>query len=354
MQDLPDVSVVDILSALPYTQLTAVLCVCRKWHELRASEPYRAARAAMDERYLVVSIAVGRQGPYRCDRHCEVLVDGRWRERTPLPHDFIGSTTLFCGELIHLGCERPEGRQWSPCCRAFDSEGNAWRSLKWEAGIVWACCAIDAVVVTFSSAEAENRGRLRSLRPGSAAEGWVSIPHPLRDVLSIRCFPPSLCCVEDVLYIVGGEEGIGAVSDALQAFDLSSRRWTVRAPLPEPRCNSMCVELAGSVYAIGGSASGSATTKFGRLRAEVFSYDPRADRWRSEAPLPLEEYGAGSQSSGADLGAVSHKGRVVVIGIRGAPPLALVNGVWTELPPLPPHAVFGTALSAHLASIRLG
>ena len=89
----------------------------------------------------------------------------------------------------------------------------------------------------------------------------------------------SLCCVEDVLYVGGEDEGdgatVGAESDALLAFDLSTRIWTVRAPLPEPCCFPACVQLAGHLYVSGCSAHRD-------LNETVFSYDPRTDLWRSE------------------------------------------------------------------------
>ena len=39
-------------------------------------------------------------------------------------------------------------------------------------------------------------------------------------------------------------EGI-ARGDAVQASDLSTYSWAVRAPVPEPHCNPVCVQLAG-------------------------------------------------------------------------------------------------------------
>ena len=35
------------------------------------------------------------------------------------------------------------------------------------------------------------------------------------------------------------------------------------------------------------------------------------------------------------MSAVAHMGSVCIFGIEGSPPLALVNGAWTALPPLP-------------------
>ena len=374
LQGLPEETVVEILAALPYTEISInVVRVCRKWHELRSSEHFRATRAVVDERGLVV---VGgfdsNEGSSSDDGGtavllCRALVGGRWRERASLPHVFTRNSTSFCGELVLLGLEWRESAP-TTCCRAFNLEANAWRTLQWHNDqFVQACCGTDAVVIAFSRAEVEGchlgPARLRSLRPGST-EGWVSIPDPPLNVL--RFFnglsQPSFCCVDDVLYIVGGAES-GETSDApLQAFDLSRRSWAVCAPLPEPRSYSACVQLAGRLYVIGGLGGGDGGggeyhgNADGEYLASVFSYDPRADQWRSESPLPLRDYGADSPPVG--LGVVAHEGRVVVIGIAAAPPLALVGDVWIELPPLPPRPgssdAAGITRCAHVASLHLG
>ena len=105
------------------------------------------------------------------------------------------------------------------------------------------------------------------------------------------------------------------MSDALQAYDLSTRVWTARlarAPLPEPRCKSACVQLAGRLYVADGRrdyySDGDDDDDRNSI-ISVFSYDPQTDRWRSESPLPR----AASEST--DSGAVAHEDRIVVNGI---------------------------------------
>ena len=199
---------------------------------------------------------------------------------------------------------------------------------------------------------------LRSLRPGSS-EGWVSIPDPPSNVLSFcDTGVPSFCCVEDVLF--GGAHEIGyesdgieeiilTASDELLAFDLSTRTWETRKQLrfTQGCYNSTSIQLAGRLY-IGGQDQLSPV-----ILAEVKSYDPRTDQWRSESPLPLGKYGAGYSRS-ASLRAVAHEGQVVVIGIEGVPPLVLVGDVWTELPPLPLTSdSFIASADVSAASLRL-
>lgn len=338
MLHLPDVTIVHILAALPHTDiLTRAVRVCRNWHALRFTEHFRAARAAVDERGLVV--AGGFDGD-RWNQHCRVLVGGRWFERASLPHEQIANrSVLFRDELVILGN--------SSRSLVFNLEANAWDTLEWgDDGYVWAVCVTDAMVVVFSSEGLGVPSRLRSLRIGDA-EGWGSIPDPPEDVLSHRF--PSLCCVENTLYVFGGVNASGDSSDACQAFDFSSRAWTTLAPLPEPRSTSLCVQLAGCICVVSGES-----VEVDEFVAGVCSYDPQTNKWKSESPLPIGNYGAASISSG--LRAVAHEGRLVVLGICDlAPPLALVDDVWTELPPLPQDPAYpGTTWSfGQMASLRL-
>lgn len=363
MQALPDEIVVQILTALPYTEIaTVVVRVSRKWHDLRSTEPFLAARQKIDERGLVVTGGgfFGLDGDVDdTSVPCHVLC-GRWRERASLPHVFEGGSTSFRGELVLLGSAWRESAPGptSPCCRVFTLESNMWRTLEWEGDDIWACCATDTTIIAFSETANGGRRSLRSLQPEDA-EGWVSIPDPPVDVFSFHDNrSPSLCCVEDVLYIVGGLSDFGGPSDALQAFDLLTRSWTVRAPLPEPRCYSACVRLAGRLYITGGLGSRThRRLEDGHRGASVFSYDPRTDMWRTESPLPI----ISGRADTSMMSAVAHEGRVVVIGIKCVPPLpplALVDGVWTELPPFPSRPFSGgaayTPQGAHVTSLYLG
>ena len=62
----------------------------------------------------------------------------------------------------------------------------------------------------------------------------------------------------------------------------ASGRWEARAAIASgPRQETAAVALGGEVYVLGGF-DGS-----GRVVATVEAYDPRADRWRSVADLPL-------------------------------------------------------------------
>ena len=75
---------------------------------------------------------------------------------------------------------------------------------------------------------------------------------------------------------------VSPVANAQPAPTLASGRWETRATIASgPRQETAVVALGGEVYVLGGF-DGS-----GRVVATVEAYDPRADRWRSVADLPL-------------------------------------------------------------------
>jgi N-acetylneuraminic acid mutarotase len=76
--------------------------------------------------------------------------------------------------------------------------------------------------------------------------------------------------------VIGGQTPAG-VSRRVYAYDPSTKRWSVEAPLPEPRYNAAAAPLGGKVYVAGGVRS------IDPVRS-AFVFDGR--RWRSIAPLP--------------------------------------------------------------------
>ena len=169
MRDLPFETVLQILAAPPYTVIAnAVVRAYRYWHALRASEPFLAARAEVDERGLVVT--GGLDETCRQMKLWRVLIGGRWRERAPINAHFSGCSTSFRGELVLFGSEQRENNTVSPCCLAFNLKANPWRTLEWPDReideFVWACCATDSVVVALLRMQAGDGQRRCS--PGAA------------------------------------------------------------------------------------------------------------------------------------------------------------------------------------------
>ena len=154
------------------------------------------------------------------------------------------------------------------------------------------------------------------------------------------------------LHYFGGMEGTGAQDeggaavadhyvldyDALVAGESST--WGSAAPFPNPRHHMASVVLNGWIYAVGGQQGyyGAATPQ-----ATVHAYDPVSDAWTERASLPLAR---------ANLAAVVHEGRILVMGGEVDPPNGNAADVtaydpeldtWSQLTPLPAARKVGVA-----------
>src|SRR5262249_61643386 len=78
------------------------------------------------------------------------------------------------------------------------------------------------------------------------------------------------------IYVTGSFTG----ERELEIYDARANRWSRGAPLPHSVHHPAAAALAGKIYAIGGYVSGWTPT------ADVFEYDPAADRLRAGATLP--------------------------------------------------------------------
>ena len=112
------------------------------------------------------------------------------------------------------------------------------------------------------------------------ADTWIALP----DMPRAREHNAA-AVVGDRLYVIGGRDG-GRVAET-DAFDFATGRWiTGLAPIPTPRGGLATAVVGDEIVAIGGETPGG-----GAARAEVESYDPAANRWRSLTPLPRGRHG---------------------------------------------------------------
>ena len=139
--------------------------------------------------------------------------------------------------------------------------------------------------------------------------------------------------VGDTLYAVGGRDGPDSLA-SVEAYDLKRGTWSTRAPIPgHGRDHLGVAALGGFVYAVGGRYDG------GEEMSEFLRYDPRADRWTEQPPLPIGTSGMNLERVGPLL---------VVTGGEGSKQEFLTgrtfafdprSGHWRELPssPRPRH-----------------
>lgn len=106
-----------------------------------------------------------------------------------------------------------------------------------------------------------------------------------------------------------------------------SARWQQRSAMPTPRHEHAFVKSDGLVYVLGGLVEGLSAVPL------VDVYDPETDEWTTGPPLP---YAPNHAMAAARGGVVYHLGGYLVgLDVPTDRAVALVDGAWEELPPMP-------------------
>ncbi|RXM35033.1 Kelch-like protein 17 [Acipenser ruthenus] len=104
---------------------------------------------------------------------------------------------------------------------------------------------------------------------------------------------PGCAAVGDRLFVAGGVQGSGVVSDTLHEYDPVADHWTERPPMAVPRVMHGFLGACGKLYALGGCNRAS-------FLDSVEVYDLQANTWArspppgSRMPLPLRSFAAAS------------------------------------------------------------
>jgi N-acetylneuraminic acid mutarotase len=125
--------------------------------------------------------------------------------------------------------------------------------------------------------------RLAILILGSALACGQGTEVPAKNWKRLADIPKTVICTTTV--VLNGKIHVlgGAASSDHQVFDPQTNAWTVRARLPAPEGIGwgMAAPFQGKIYFFGG---GYGDQRQGGTAA--WSYDPRADCWKTIAPLP--------------------------------------------------------------------
>ena len=145
--------------------------------------------------------------------------------------------------------------------------------MKGRLGVVVLCVA----TLCASAVEAQSLG------------AWTTGPQ-----LPTRRSEVAVAAVGNAIYVIGGYAAAGPQPTALdatgsvdvdqplvQAFDLTSRRWSNRQPLPRGLNHVGVAALGGKIYAFGGFAAQNRDPV-----AEANVYDPATDSWTPLKALP--------------------------------------------------------------------
>src|SRR5258708_40246655 len=117
------------------------------------------------------------------------------------------------------------------------------------------------------------------------ADGYVPVPTARPNVTGAPGAPagPAIGAINGKLYVAGGLDGNGALTNVVEVYDPAANNWTTLAHMPAAVTNAASVALNGQLYVFGGNnGTGHVAT---RQR-----YDPHKNKWRSLLtllPAPL-------------------------------------------------------------------
>ncbi|MCC6189659.1 MAG: hypothetical protein IT318_11540 [Anaerolineales bacterium] len=130
-----------------------------------------------------------------------------------------------------------------------------------------------------------------------ATNTWTTLrpkPQPVTDV--------GAAVIGGRIYVPGGRQPSGAVTDVLEVYDPRQDEWDTRAPLPVALSAYALADFEGHLFLLGGWDGQ-------RYVASVYEYSPDQDEWTERAPMPTAR---------GFSGAAAASGRIYVMGGQDA------------------------------------
>ena len=354
---LDEHSVLSVLVRVPYEHHDSVRATCRQFRDIARSHAFRLQREASGcvESFVVVAGGYDK-AHHRHRAECWALVGRRWRALPPLPEArdsalvaARGREMFVFGGLVGAENPQPGGRVETNTAVSgvrYCAAENQWRACapmprRHGGGAVGALTAParrdEARDETDLAERAPREGRARvhivvaggyeqsdQFGPSTAPRAHVDAYDPERDAWAARAPMPRAVSGAASGAVGGGARLLIAGGGGLEAYDAAADAWSAAGALADPPQNLMAstagrgAVVDGRLWVAGGFDENS------RNSAATFSYDEAANRWHAGPKLPNER---------SAFRAVGHRGTLVVVG--GGPPLVLVGGLWSELPPLP-------------------
>jgi astacin len=99
---------------------------------------------------------------------------------------------------------------------------------------------------------------------------------------------PGVAALGGKLYVVGGKNSIGVVTNELHVYNPATNTWSTKAGMPAARYNLTAYAVGTQLYAVGGQDGGDAFTK------TVYVYNPSTNTWKTAPSMPTARAGAGA------------------------------------------------------------
>lgn len=84
----------------------------------------------------------------------------------------------------------------------------------------------------------------------------------------------------DNIYVIGGFDESGQVTDIVEVYDINNNSWAKTAPLPEPLHHTAAASYNGEIYVVGGYTSPWSPSN------KLFIYNPIENKLQEGKPMP--------------------------------------------------------------------
>jgi N-acetylneuraminic acid mutarotase len=86
--------------------------------------------------------------------------------------------------------------------------------------------------------------------------------------------------LENKIYVIGGFDEFGQVTDTVEVYSVANDSWTEAAPLPEPLHHTAAASYEGKIYVVGGYTSPWHPSN------KLFIYDSVQNKWQEGKSMP--------------------------------------------------------------------
>jgi N-acetylneuraminic acid mutarotase len=211
-----------------------------------------------------------------------------WTTRASLPsgRGRTGGAAVINGVLYVAGGYGAGTTGLTKTLYAYNGSSNAWSSKAAMPsaggcggagainGLLYVIIGCDAGTTTTSG----SKGILLQYNP--ATNTWSTKPAaPSAHRL------PGVAALGGKLYVVGGKNSIGVVTNELHVYNPATNSWSTKAGMPSARYNLTAYAVGSQLYAVGGNNGADAFTN------TVYIYNPSTNTWKTGPSMPTARAG---------------------------------------------------------------
>ena len=116
----------------------------------------------------------------------------------------------------------------------------------------------------------------------TAGDQWNTLPSMSNDR-----FGPAVAAVGSLIYVIGGWDGLGAVSNKLEVYDVENQSWSQKVNIPTSVVYAASAVIGNSIHVLGGYNGYS-------ILSTHQVYNIQTNSWSQSTPLPFPRSGGGA------------------------------------------------------------